>query len=92
MYCGAYVDGSVQGVDAILTIDIGAVNSIVPHRLFRKNSEDYFPQLTKTAPLDAAGADPIKTYGKAVVEISMGPLCFEHESVVSNIVDKFLLG
>ena len=42
--------------------------------------------------MDAAGGEPLKTYGKAVVEIQMGPLCFEHECTVSDIVDEFLLG
>ena len=80
---GAYVDGFVQGVDATLTIDMGAVNSIISHRLFRKISEDDSSQLAKTAPVDAAGGDPLKNYGKAVIEIHMRPLCFEHECVVS---------
>ena len=59
LYHGAYVDGFVQGVDATLTIDMGAVNSIVSHRLFRKISKDHCPQLAKTAPVDAAGGEPL---------------------------------
>ena len=40
--CGAYVGGFVQGVDATLTIDMDAANSIVSHQLFRKKiSEDH---------------------------------------------------
>ena len=92
VYCGVYVDGFVQGVDATLTVDTGAVNSIVSHRLFQKISRHHYPKLTKAAPVDAAGGKPLKTYGKAVVEIHMGPLCFEHECTVSDIVDEFLLG
>ena len=42
--------------------------------------------------MDAAGGEPLKTCWKAVVEIQMGPLCFEHECTVSDIVDEFLLG
>ena len=41
--------------------------------------------------MDAAGGKSSEIYGKAVVEIHMGPLCFEHECTVSDIVDKFLL-
>ena len=87
MYCGAYVDGFFQGVDATLTIDMGAVNSIVSHRLFRKISKDHCLQLAKTAPVDAAGDELLKTYCKAATEMCMGPLCFEHKCVVSDIVD-----
>ena len=68
------------------------MNSIVSHRLFKKISRDHCPKLTKAAQVDAAGGKPLKTYGKAVVEIRMGPLCFEHECTVSDIVDEFLLG
>ena len=60
VYCGAYVDGFVKGVDANITIDMGAVNSIVLHRLFRKISEDHHPKLAKTAPVNAAGGKPFK--------------------------------
>ena len=37
------------------------------------------------------GGEPLKTNGKAVVEICMGPFCFEQKCVVSDIVDKPLL-
>ena len=92
VYCWVYVEGFIQGVDATLTVDMGAVNPIVSHRLFRRNSEDHHLQLAKTAPVDASGVEPLKTYGNAFVEICMGPLCFEHECVMCDIVDTFLLG
>ena len=91
VYHGAYVGGFVQGVGATLTVDTEAVNSIVSHSLFKKISRDHCPKLTKVAQVDAVGGKPLKTYGKAVVEIHMGPLCFEHECTVSDIVDEFLL-
>ena len=68
------------------------MNSIVSHRLFKKISRDHGPELTKAAPVDAVGGKPLKTYGKAVVEIHMCPLCFEHKCTMSDIVDEFLLG
>ena len=92
VYCRAYVDGFVQGVDATLTIDMGAANSIVPLRLFRKISKDHHLQLAKTPPVNDAWDEPLKMYGKAVVEICMSPSCLEYECVVSDIVDKLLLG
>ena len=42
--------------------------------------------------MEASGGEPLKTYGKAIVKIQMGPLYFEHECTVSDIVDEFLLG
>ena len=91
VYREAYVDVFVQGVDATLTVDTGAVNSIVSHKLFKKISKGHCPELTKAAQVDAAGGKLLKIYGKAIVEICMGPLCFEHECTVSDIVDEFLL-
>ena len=79
-------------MDATLTVDTGAVNSIVCHRLFKKFSRNHCPKLTKVVQVDTAGGEPLKTYGKAVVEIWMGPLCFEHECTVLDIFDEFLLG
>ena len=79
VYCWAYVDGFVQGVKATVTVDMGAVNSIISHRLLRQISKDHCSQLAKTAPVDVAGGESLMTYGKAIVEIHMGPLCFEHE-------------
>ena len=92
IYCRLYVDRFVQGVDASITIDMGVVNSLVSHILFRKINEDHCPRLAKTAPVDAARGEPLKIYGKAVIENHMGPLCFEHKCVVSDIADEFLLG
>ena len=91
VYHGAYVNRFIQGVNATLTIDMGAANSTVSHRLFRKISEHHHPQLAKTTPVNAAGGKSLMAYGKAVVEICMGPLCFEHEYMVYDIVDEFLL-
>ena len=76
VYCGVYVDGFVQGIDATPTIDMGTVNSMASHRLFRKISEDHCQQLAKKALINATGSKPLWTYGKADVEICMGSYCF----------------
>ena len=49
VYHGVYVDRLVQGIDTTLTVDTGAVNSIVSHRLFKKFSRNHCPKLTKAA-------------------------------------------
>ena len=50
MYQGAYIDGFIQGIDATLTIDTGACDTIVSCRLFEKISEDHRPQLLEVCP------------------------------------------
>ena len=92
MYRGNYIDGFVQGVDATLTVDTGACNTIVSHSLFEKISVDHRPQLLEVCPTGGAGWETLKKYGKAVMEIRMGSLCFDHMCVVSDIVNEVLLG
>ena len=92
MYRGIYIDGFVQGVDATLTVDTGACNTIVSCSLFEKFSVDRRPQLLEVCPTGGAGGETLKSYGKAVMEIRMGSLCFDHMCVVADIVDEVLLG
>ena len=92
VYRGIYIDGFVQGVDATLTVDTGACNTIVSHSLFEKFSVDCRPQLLEGCPTGGAGGETLKSYGKAVMEIRMGSLCFDHMCVVSDIVNEVLLG
>ena len=82
----------VQGVDATLTVDTGAGNTIVSRSLFGKFSVDHRPQLLEVCPTGGAGGETLKSYGKAVMEIRMGSLCFDHMCVVADIVDEVLLG
>ena len=36
--------------------------------------------------------EPLTSYGKAVMEIRLDPLCFDHMCVVADIIDEVLLG
>ena len=92
VYRGIYIDGFVQGVDATLTVDTGACNTIVSLSLFEKISVDHRPQLLEVCPTGGTGGETLKSYGKAVMEIRMGSLCFDHMCVVADIVDEVLLG
>ena len=92
VYWGAYVYGFVQAIDATLTIDTGACDMIVSLWLFENMSKDQRPQLLKVQPWGSAGGEPLKSYGKAIMEIWMGPLCFNHMCIVADILDQVLLG
>ena len=60
--------------------------------LFEKFSVDHRPQLLEVCPTGGAGGETLKSYGKAVMEITMGSLCFDHMCVVAAIVGEVLLG
>ena len=62
------------------------------HRLFEKISDDYRPQLFEIHPKGGASGEPLTSNGKAIMEIRMGSLCFDHMCVVADIVDEVLLG
>ena len=88
----AYIDGFMQVVDATLTVDTRASDIIVSHQLFERISEDQRPWLIEVHPREGAGGEPLKSYGKVVMEIWIGPLCFNHMCVVADIVDEVLIG
>ena len=75
MYQGAYIDGFIQGVDATLTIDTGACDTIVSCGLFEKISNDCRPQLLEVHPRGDASGESLRSYGKAIMEIRMGSVC-----------------
>ena len=50
MYQGAYIASFIQGVDATLTVDTGACDTIESLRLSEKISEDHRPQLLEVHP------------------------------------------
>ena len=67
-------------------------DTIVSHRLFENISDDHRPQLLEVHPRGGASWEPLTSYGKTIMEIRMGLLCFDHMCVVADIVDEVLLG
>ena len=64
----------------------------VSHQLFEKISDDCRPQLLEVHSRGGTSGEPLTSYGKAIMEIRMGPLCFNHICVVADIIDEVLLG
>ena len=81
----------MQRIDVTLTIDIRVCDTIVSHLLFKRMSEVQRLQLLKVCPRGSAGREPLRSYGKVVIEIWMGTLCFNHICVVVDVVDEDLL-
>ena len=65
---------------------------MVSHRLLEKISDDHRPQLQNVCPRGGARGETLKTYSKAIMEIRMGRLCFDHMCLVADILDAVLLG
>ena len=60
--------------------------------LFKEINECFRPQLLEVHPRGGVSGEPLRTYGKAVMESRMGSLCFDHMCVVADIADEVLLG
>ena len=59
--------------------------------MFEEISDDHRPQLLEVHPRGGAGGKPLTSFGKAIMEIRMGPLCFDHICLVADIVNEVLL-
>ena len=70
-----------------LTIDTGACDTIVSHRLFEKISDDHRLQLLEVHPRGGSSGEPLTSYGKTIMEIRMGSLGFDNTCILADIVD-----
>ena len=87
VYWGVYIDGFVQGIDATLTIETGACDMIMSHWFLRRWPGTKGPDSLRSTPR-GAGGEPLKSYGKAVMEIQMGPLCFNQMCIFDEVCDS----
>ena len=60
--------------------------------MFEKISDDYRPHLLEVHPIRGTEGESLTNYGKAIIEIRMGPLYFDHMCFVPDTVDDVLLG
>ena len=49
------------------------------------------PELLSAIPRDGSSGELLKVYDKAVVEICMAPLCFEHTCTISDKLMRYWL-
>lgn len=93
VYNGIYVDGELQGLEVTYTVDTGASTSIVSSKLFRQIPTEVRPKLHNVGgSAKGAGGNPIRTWGVASFEITLGPVCITRNLVVADITDEILLG
>lgn len=71
------------------TIDTGATRSIV---MFDLISNPPIERLRQILILETANSEQIVVHGETVVQISIGSFKHETKVLVSDVVDKFILG
>ena len=84
--------GTANGEPVVYTADTGASRTIISTRVYNKISEASRPELDHSACIVGAGGALIKGVGKAVFNISLGPLELQQEVFVADIEDEALLG
>lgn len=89
---GVYVEGSVEGVELLFTVDTGATRTILSDHIYYQIPEQRRPSLKKSACLTGANGQPIKELGKATFHLLISSLKLEREVVVAEIKDDCLLG
>ena len=94
-YRGIYVEGSLQGVDVVYTVDTGASCTIVSRNVFEKISEENRPTLCipkLTHGLSSADGKIMKFWGKADMDLVLGSLTLKCHVSIADIEDEVLLG
>ncbi len=93
-YAGVYIAGSVQDVEANITVDTGATSTLLSTAIYNQIPDDRRPKLAKIgrrAPKTANG-ELIKCDGYGTFELSLGPLTLNKSMTVADIEDDVLLG
>ena len=94
-YRGIYVEGSLQGVDVVYTVDTGASCTIVSRNVFEQIPQENRPALCLpklTHGLSSADGKILKFWGKADMDLVLGPLALKCHVSVADIEDEVLLG
>ena len=89
---GLYVKGCIEGTDIVFTTDTGATKTIISEKVYNSIPREKRPKLMKSACLKGAGGYPLDERGKAIFQMSIGPIELEKELIVADIQDEGLLG
>ena len=89
---GIYIEGKVQDVNVVFTVDTGASRTILSEKIYDKIKLQK-PPLTKSSMIiHQANGEPIKGIKCAKFDFEIGPLKLEKEVCVGDIQDDILLG
>ena len=89
---GSYVFGKLQGLDVTYTVDNGASDTIVNHRVYKRIPENVWSQLFQASWwMKGAGGEPIKIWGQAPFDLQLGPVSLWRVLMVAKIEDQVLL-
>jgi hypothetical protein len=92
---GVYVEGSVQGIEVLFTIDTGATRTFMSKRIFEKIPSEKKPELVanpESRPMTGADGKLISRFGKAVLTLELGPLKIDRPVIIADIEDEILIG
>ncbi|CAG2210819.1 unnamed protein product [Mytilus edulis] len=89
---GIYIDGIINDVPTIFTVDTGAARTVLSEELYLRIPEEVRPPLVQSHSLIGADGNPLKELGTADFGVRLGNFSFNMELVVAHIADSVLLG
>lgn len=90
---GVYVNGQLNDMDIMYTIDTGASCSLISTNSFDKLPQEKKPKLQKTGlRISGANGSNLKCRGKAMFQLKLGTLSLERIMIIADITDEVLLG
>ena len=89
---GIYINGKINGVKVVITVDTGAARTVLSRNAYLKIKEEVRPPLVESSSLIGADGHPLEELGTANFNVELGNYKFEKELVVAQIDDDVLLG
>ncbi|VDI33903.1 Hypothetical predicted protein [Mytilus galloprovincialis] len=89
---GIYIDGMINHVPTIFTVDTGAARTVISEELYFRIPEEVRPPLVQSHSLIGADGNPLRELGTADFGVRLGNFSFNMELVVAHIADSVLLG
>ncbi|CAG2239901.1 unnamed protein product [Mytilus edulis] len=89
---GIYIDGMINNVTTIFTVDTGAARTVISEELYLRIPEEVRPPLVQSLSLFGADGNPLRELGTADFGVRLGNFSFNMELVVAHIADSVLLG
>ncbi|CAG2230336.1 unnamed protein product [Mytilus edulis] len=89
---GIYIDGIINDVPTIFTVDTGAARTVLSEELYLRIPEEVRQPLVRSHSLIGADGNPLRELGTADFGVRLGNFSFNMELVVAHIADSVLLG
>lgn len=92
---GVYIDGMMEGVETLITVDTGASRTLISKHLFDQIPQHRRPEVQRDQArrtIRTADGNTMRDHGTATVELSLAGLTVTGPFIIADISDDVLLG